>query len=59
MGWDNYHDASDAAILDYCCNTLLKSGTDGKTVKELYQRPPGYAVKVDGDPEEEKLSIGT
>jgi hypothetical protein len=53
--WDNYYDASDAAILDYCCDTLLKSGIDGKTVKELYQRPPDCAVKVDGDPEEEKF----
>jgi hypothetical protein len=48
--WDKYYDASDDAILDYCCDTLLSSGMDGKAVQELFQRPPDSAVKVDGNP---------
>jgi hypothetical protein len=53
--WDKYYDANDDAILDYCCDTLLSSGMDGKAVKELFQRPPDSAVKVDGNPPEDSF----
>ncbi len=48
--WDKYHDANNNAIHDYCCNTLLSSGMDGKAVNTHFQRPPDSALEVDSNP---------